>query len=114
MRGLTMATMSMVMSLLMLVTLCDATVPSEQVVFYIAGLYSTAEGQGVLPAVKLAVQHVNTHLFHERGFKLEMCWEDTKVGHCVKHLVEVALVEELFVTGDFVMCNQLLIRQYTM
>ena len=70
-----------------LVAMCGATVvSSEQVVFYIAGLYSTDEGRGVLPAVKLAVQHVNTHLFHERGFKLEMCWEDTKVGQCI-HVV---------------------------
>ena len=73
-------TIAVAMSLFMLVALCDAVLPSEQVVFYIAGLYSTADGQGVLPAVKLAVQHVNTHLFHGRSFKLDMCWEDTKVG----------------------------------
>ena len=84
----TIKTMALAMSLCLLVTLCHAVVPKEQVVFYIAGLYSTDEGRGVLPAVKLAVQHVNTHLFHERGFKLEMCWEDTKVSQCVKHLVD--------------------------
>ena len=83
-----MTTMAVVMSLYILVTMCDAVMPKEPVVFNIAGLYSTADGQGVLPAVKLAVQHVNNHLFHERGFKLEMCWEDTKVGQCVKHLVD--------------------------
>ena len=75
-----MEAMAVVVSLYILVTMFDAVVPKEPVVFYIAGLYSTDEGRGVLPAVKLAVQHVNTHLFHERGFKLEMCWEDTKVG----------------------------------
>ena len=83
MRVLTMETMSVSMLLCMLVTLSGTVVSNEQVVFYIAGLYSTDEGRGVLPAVRLAVQHVNTRLFHERGFKLEMCWEDTKVGQCL-------------------------------
>ena len=82
----TTATMSVAISLYILVTLCDAVVPKEPAVFYIAGLSSTAEGRGVLPAVKLAVQHVNTHLFNDRGFKFEMCWEDTKVGQCI-HVV---------------------------
>ena len=80
MRVLTMEIFAATICVYILVALCDAVLPKEPpVVFYIAGLYSTAEGRGVLPAVKLAEQHVNTHLFHERGIKLEMCWEDTKV-----------------------------------
>ena len=74
-----------------LAALCDAAVLKEPVVFYIAGLYSTDEGRGVLPAVKLAVQHVNTHLFHERCFELEMCWKDTKVGQCVFVVIYIVL-----------------------
>ena len=80
------------MFLYILVALCDAVLPKEQVVFYIAGLYSTDEGRGVLPAVKLAVQHVNTHLFHERGFKLEMCWEDTKVRQCLFVVIILCII----------------------
>ena len=78
--------------LYILVALCDAVLPKEPpVVFYIAGLYSTAEGRGVLPAVKLAVEHVNTHLFDKRGFKLEMCWEDTKVCQCAFVVIYIVL-----------------------
>jgi len=62
------------------VTQCDAAVPTDQGVFYIAGLFSTSVGRGVLPAVRLAVQHVNTHLFLLKGFELQMYWDDTKVG----------------------------------
>ena len=91
MRVLTMEIFAATMILYILVALCYAVLPKEQVVFYIAGLYSTAEGRGVLPAVKLAVQHVNTHLFHERGFKLEMCWQDTKVCQCLFVVICIVL-----------------------
>lgn len=75
------ATVTLVTSLFLSVTHCDAVVPTDYGVFYIAGFFSTSVGRGVLPAVKLAVQHANTHLFHSRGFELQMYWDDTKVGH---------------------------------
>ena len=74
---------TMMSSRYLCVTQCDAAVPTDQGVFYIAGLFSTSVGRGVLPAVRLAVQHVNSHLFLLKGFELQMYWDDTKVGHNV-------------------------------
>ena len=53
---------------------------------HIAGLFPvTADskegqiGQGVLPAVELALQHVNAHPYILPGYDLNIIWNDTQV-----------------------------------
>ena len=55
---------------------------------HIAGLFPVTPrdspeaqlGLGVIPAVELALQHVNSHSRILPGIKLNLTWSDTKVG----------------------------------
>lgn len=56
----------------------------------IAGLFPVTNeesgvGRGVLPAVELAMEHVNAHPTVLRNFTLEMDWNDTKVRTSACH-----------------------------
>ncbi len=60
---------------------------------HIAGLFPvTADsvegeiGQGVMPAVELALQHVNAHPDILPGYDLNIIWDDTQVKYNYIHL----------------------------
>ena len=61
---------------------------------HIAGLFpvtprDSPEGQmglGVIPAVELALEHVNSHPRILPGIRLNLEWNDTKVSSCKKYL----------------------------
>ena len=55
---------------------------SRRKVLHLAGLFPLSVGnvgRGVLPAVELAMRHVNNHSSILPGYKLEMAWNDTQV-----------------------------------
>lgn len=55
---------------------------------YIAGFFpfspemlpETATGRGVMPAVKLAIEHINENSAVLRNYRLHMWWNDTQVA----------------------------------
>lgn len=70
----------------LLVLLSPATCQERSKTLYIAGFFPTSRdiaqgsiGRGVLPAVRLALQHVNESPLFTK-YKLDLVWNDTKVG----------------------------------
>uniref|UniRef100_A0ABD2WDL4 Uncharacterized protein n=1 Tax=Trichogramma kaykai TaxID=54128 RepID=A0ABD2WDL4_9HYME len=60
---------------------------------YIAGLFPYAThvpesivGRGVMPSVKLAIDHINDNPNVLRNYRLHMWWNDTQVGTLVLEL----------------------------
>ena len=76
-----------------------ATCQERSKTLYIAGFFPTSHdipqgsiGRGVLPAVRLALQHVNESPLFTK-YKLDLVWNNTKVCPlhlCAKHLVSIA------------------------
>lgn len=71
----------------LLTLLSLATCQERSKTLYIAGFFPTSRdipqgsiGRGVLPAVKLALQHVNESPLFTK-YKLDLVWNNTKVGH---------------------------------
>lgn len=63
-----------------------ATICKAKGTLYIAGFFPTSKdilqgsiGRGVLPAVYLALQHINNSPAMNRGYQLDLVWNDTKV-----------------------------------
>lgn len=46
-----------------------------------AGASEGTIGPGVMPAVKLAIKHINQSPMILHGYKLKMVWNDTEVSH---------------------------------
>ena len=46
---------------------------------YGEGVENSATGRGVMPSVKLALDHVNEHQSILRNYRLHMWWNDTEV-----------------------------------
>lgn len=80
--------------LLLAVTVCGVLVGcqkpssvSKRHDVYIAGFFpfspemlpETATGRGVMPAVKLAIEHINENSAVLRNYRLHMWWNDTQV-----------------------------------
>lgn len=68
--------------ILLLATICKA----KDNKLYIAGFFPTSQdliqgsiGRGVLPAVHLALQHINNSPAMYRGYQLDLVWNNTKV-----------------------------------
>lgn len=71
----------------LLILLTPASCQERSKTLYIAGFFPTSRdipqgsiGRGVLPAVKLALQHVNDSP-HFGKYKLDLVWNNTKVRH---------------------------------
>lgn len=65
---------------------------------YIAGFFPYGNhvpeghiGRGVMPAVKLAVEHINEHATILRDYRLHMWWNDTEVSYPQNRLYEGCL-----------------------
>ena len=79
--------LSLSVTLLALISL--ATCQERSKTLYIAGFFPTSReipqgsiGRGVLPAVKLALQHVNESPLFTK-YKLDLVWNNTKVGYII-------------------------------
>ncbi|XP_054162297.1 gamma-aminobutyric acid type B receptor subunit 2-like [Oppia nitens] len=66
-----------------LAIICNANIKTEKL--YIAGFFPTSNdiiegsiGRGVLPAVKLALNHINSSPVMNRGYDLDIVWNNTK------------------------------------